>query len=304
VSGGFDHSVRMWSIDDQQEASEFPTGIRIDGIATNSMADRYFVGTSGGTVRVYTPDGTIEHIIRSGTGRISALAVSPDGTRIAIATSNDDVAICDTKTGTIMRRLAATNDVRGLAWTPDGTSILTIGSDLSIWSAETGEKRRSLPGKLALALSYDGKRVASCVGGEVRIYDFASGETIARCKVALGGSPLLALSPDGGLIAVADRDRDIQVFDVEHFETPLYVDRTHAGALQHLQFSGDGRRLWFTGDDSVVRVVDARSGMETLMLTTGGINVLSATMDSSDRKLVVGLGNGKVRVWSTGMLMR
>jgi len=304
VSGGFDHSVRMWSIDDQQEASEFPTGIRIDGIATNSMADRYFVGTSGGTVRVYTPDGTIEHIIRSGTGRISALAVSPDGARIAIATSNDDVAICDTKTGTIMRRLAATNDVRGLAWTPEGTSILTIGSDLSIWSAETGEKRRSLPGKLALALSYDGKRVASCVGGEVRIYDFASGETIARCKVALGGSPLLALSPDGGLIAVADRDRDIQVFDVEHFETPLYVDRTHAGALQHLQFSGDGRRLWFTGDDSMVRVVDARSGMETLMLTTGGINVLSATMDSSDRKLVVGLGNGKVRVWSTGMLMR
>ncbi len=163
--------------------------------------------------------------------RVSALAVAPNGSWLASASGDVDTGgeVLSGTTATPHVPTDHTCEVRALAVAPDGswlasaTDNIDTGDDIRIWDTATGACRHTLTGHIprarirrtgwvsALAVAPDGSWLASASGdifkgGEVRIWDSATG----ACRHTLTGHTdsvsALAVAPDGSWLVSASGD--------------------------------------------------------------------------------------------------
>ena len=67
-------------------------------------------------------------------------AFSPDGMYLAACRRNGTVLVCDARTlQPLLPPFEHPNTVLGVTFTPDGKRIVTVGTDVRVWNAETGE---------------------------------------------------------------------------------------------------------------------------------------------------------------------
>ena len=180
--------------------------------------------------------------------------------------------------GTI--RLRHGGPVGGLAFTPDGASIVSASEDrtVSLWSATTGEERRrfALGAKAAaLAVSADGSRLL--VGEEwqwtARLWELPGGRPVARL---LPASPrrdaraavfAVAWSRDGRLAAT----RTDEALDLWSNAEGRHLRRLPGcGGGRGLAFLERERALLVDCQDGSTRVLDASSGAELRRLKARG----------------------------------
>ena len=93
--------------------------------------------------RLNLPDGATA---RLGKGWISNIAYSPDGTRLAVA-STIGIWLYDTTTGQEVALITGhTSWVSSVAFSPDGTTIASGSDDktIRVWDANTGAPIRTL----------------------------------------------------------------------------------------------------------------------------------------------------------------
>ncbi|MEP7289142.1 MAG: WD40 repeat domain-containing protein [Chloroflexota bacterium] len=155
------------------------------------------------------------------TNSVSAVAWSPDGSKLAIGSSNGTVYIQDAATGKFIRNWHAhTDKVSALAWKPDGSQLVTASLDrrLRIWDIATGKMLTDFPSNieqvLALGWSPDSKRILSisveAEMGKLKIWDTLG--TLLESRAA-GTSVWLAWSPDGSKLAVSVALGVVRIFD-------------------------------------------------------------------------------------------
>jgi len=165
----------------------------------------------------------IRHVVWSGDGRWLA------------GGGDDGVAyVWDAAAGTIFRRLTGHHDrVISVAWSPDGTRLAS-GSwgnqrgELFIWDVQRGERLATLAGHAGLVSAVawatgDGEAVISGGGdGELRWWNWQSGDCVRVCMAHQGTVQALKLSPDGTKLASCGDDGAIMLWDVhsgEHLQT-------------------------------------------------------------------------------------
>lgn len=146
-------------------------------------------------------------------GDPSAFALSPDGRRVLVATSNNGgtvpqawVKVWDAKTKRPAFQLHSPGfRVRSVAWSPDGRTLATSAVEESgeeravLWDAATGKALRRLAGGGSVrdGFSPDGRRLlASGAGGFTVVYDVATGAEICRFVVRADGS-WVVVDPEG-----------------------------------------------------------------------------------------------------------
>src|SRR5262249_28666954 len=113
--------------------------------------------------------------------------------RILTAGNESAVRLWDVDTGRQTNALPAHDAaIRTLAFTPDGSTIVSGSSDWSIrvWNAATGEHLRDLPGHRdgvnALTITADGKSMVSCgTDAIVPLRDLSTGKEIRRFDLQL-----------------------------------------------------------------------------------------------------------------------
>ena len=203
------------------------------------------------------PDGATA---RLGKGQINELAYSPDGTRLAVA-SSIGIWLYDTETGGEVALLTGhTGSVRSVAFRPDGRTLAS-GSykEIHLWDAASGAHIRTLTGHTWSVLS-------------------------------------VAFRPDGRTIASGSDDSTIRLWDAEsgaHIRTLT----GHTRSVSSVAFSPDGRTIASGSGDSTIRLWDAGTGAHIRTLTGHTRGVYGVAFRPDGRTLASGSGDGTVLLW-------
>ena len=230
----------------------------------------------------------------------SSIAFSPDGT--IIVTGNWDGAFhtiqaWDVPTGDHLITIRGDKDYvrRRLVFSPDGKILAGSGEDSSsqLWDITTGKQLSTLTGQ-TLVFSPDGKILASisdnpstplpAIANDTPQESYRQSKSIHLLNLATGKhlptlrGEALAFSPDGKILATADIDHTLQLWNPgtgEQFRTlaqPGRLDANQApGRINRLMFSPDGStlvsrdsqgrvELWNVGDGRLLSTTKAHAG--------------------------------------------
>jgi WD40 repeat protein len=158
--------------DGQLQVAEIATGkVVLDHTAHHSGAyaavfapDGKLLATAGvgGSIRFWdVPGWKVARTISVPTGILSALAFAPDGKSVVCGDYDKGIYSWDVATGRKIWETTSTGRVTSLAFAPDGKTLVSggtivfdavgvpmaVGDSVTLWSAATGKKLRTLPGR-------------------------------------------------------------------------------------------------------------------------------------------------------------
>ena len=312
VTASRDGSVRVWQVRGTgEEVPVLRPGGRPGRLAWTASGDQLVSARSDGVVHTWRPDtaapprrqggpgptilalaatGTIDALRADGlllhyplTGgdpvttaltpgsaaALIAAALSP--TRAALATDSD-LWLLSPGTGDRTDLAGHTGSVSALAFTPDGSTLLTGATDRTarVWdlSRGTASSRTLGPhsgGVTAVAISDDGRSLATGAWDKrARVW---SADAPDRPPVVLAGhtGPVwsLAFSPGGDALATASDDRSVRVWPIDDHDDPVVLTG-HTAPVRAVAFRPGGALLASAGDDGTIRLWNADFTPEAL----------------------------------------
>jgi uncharacterized caspase-like protein len=141
-----------------------------------------------------------------GAGYVQALAFSPNSKRLATTDSiGHTVDIWDVESSrSVLSIPGQTADVKGLAFSPDGSWLAGAGQDHTarLWDAASGRELRSFMGHgsqvNAVAFTPDGHWLTSAsTDGSVHIWNPSTGSEVALLATISGSGDWIAVTPEG-----------------------------------------------------------------------------------------------------------
>jgi WD40 repeat protein len=203
------------------------------------------------------------------------IAVSPDGKLIAShgGLENRVVDLLDASTGQVVRTLTGhTLGVRDVAFSSDSRRLLSASSDrtVRIWDVAAGKELLKLDHRHmvgGVALSPDGKRLASTANLWLTLWDVDTAEKIKETEIpgsSFGGP---AYSKDGRHLLTVQRLRGSEpsgFLVLWEAETLTIIRRFegHTKGIRSAVFSPDGRMIVSGSGDKTLRVWDVQTGRE------------------------------------------
>ena len=253
--------IWLWDMDEMQHLAFLPG----HGSAINSLA--------------FTPDGAL--LLSSSGARASRIFGGDNTVRVwdvdwDSPTFGAELARSDSLTGWV-RSLSISRDGQWVAAVRNATQTVHVWRlerdlDLEGEGSVTLTERAVLEGhrESLHAVTFNADASLLFSGGAdpwVGVWEVASGELVARLRGFEAGSGLrvtaIALHPDGGQIATADRNQEVRLYDIR--EAPERIEEVarltgHRAGLTDLLFSEDGATLFVSTEAGRVWLWDVRGG--------------------------------------------
>lgn len=250
ATASFDNAVGLWR-------GRAPTWLDAHAAAVNCVAfdgDDLLSGGDDFAViawRAGTPMRLGHH-----KGKVTDVAVSPDGRLIASASWDGTVGLWHTDAPERFRALGngGLNDVM---FSPDGATLYAAGAGGAIIELSVeGDTQRPLVkhgfGVNVMTMDPAGRWLAyGAVDGVTRVVDLPSG--VERADFTLDRRPVLAMAhhPATGQLAVGDGQGYIMILDTETWRITRDFRATRQGPIWALAFSPDGKVIYAGGLDDV-----------------------------------------------------
>ena len=240
AAGNFDGTLTTfatrddWKIQESRIEHTENQGSAINALAFVGKSTVVAVGDWDGWVRFHGPDSLANREPLKYPARIWTLAVSPDGSTLAVGGDAKTIQVYDLAT----RRLKAT----------------LKGHDHAVWS---------------LDFSADGKWLASAGGTIARLWDTATWTDAGGGIQHFPELLCVRFSPDSKLLAVADGVSDLPHYNVLPTQIILWDVtakaevrrlRGHTNTIWGLVFTPDGKTLASGSADQTVRLWDVATG--------------------------------------------
>jgi WD40 repeat protein/DNA-binding SARP family transcriptional activator len=203
----------------------------------------------------------------------------------------------------ILRTISAHRQSPGVAYSPDGTQLASIGIDgeAKTWDAASGQELLNLSSNheigWGIAYSPDGKRVATVWSSQLVVWDAGNGQPVLNLPGDLSGGTVnrASFSPDSKRIAVANMDGKPRVWDLGS-GAQVFALSGHGSICDAVAYSPDGKQL-ATGDQAgTVKIRDAASGQELLSFGQGGV-IHDLAFSPDGVRLATANEDGTLTVW-------
>ncbi|MCT9113645.1 Hsp70 family protein [Streptomyces mirabilis] len=255
-------------------------------------------------------------MVRSWAARVTALACSPNGRRLAVAEQESPdrctVRVVDAHSTREICRRPERGRVRALAWTRDSAhlafglssreqSVQLLDPEnpaIAAWTSRlpgAAQALEFLPGGQYLAIA--------CGQGSLRLIDAGTGRTHTATEIPAWAATL-SVHPDGRTLAVGGDDGEsgsgvTHVIDLDDEQRSRTL--THTAPVRAVRFSPDGRSLAVAGGEAggrgYLHVYDT-SAWSVILASTHRPSMRAVAL-SPDGALVAAAGSdASVRVWS------
>ncbi|HNT53627.1 MAG TPA: WD40 repeat domain-containing protein [Anaerolineaceae bacterium] len=191
---------------------------------------------------------------------VSALAVSPDSTLLAVGTTNGTVQIWQLGSPQPLAEMQHEAAVTALDFSPNGQLVVSASnhnSDIKVWDVSGGELVTEVNTQSVSALSFgpDGRYIYAVNGlGGIRVISVTTGETVVQFTVPVKKMDQLMFSPDGHWLVTFNREGLLQIWDmltgqeVTRRELPYGEMEFYSSSLA---FSSTGEWVAYRYDDSL-----------------------------------------------------
>ena len=238
LARGGDGKVRVWSARERRAVSVLPqeAADRALTAAAFSRDDkRVLTANEDGTARIWSPSPARRlRVLHVPGGSVTAAAFSPDGKSVVLASDPGDVAtVTNLATGATVPLRGHTGKILSAVFSNDGRYVLTAGDTTA------------------------------------RLWEAATGRTVA----VLGHHGVFLLdasfSPDGRRVVTAGADTTARVWDVHAVGGELVLSG-HRDRVYDAAFSPDGSNVVTASRDDTARTWNARTGASEKTLHQGG----------------------------------
>ena len=237
--------------------------------------------------------------MRLGKGRVSQIAYSPDGSRLAVA-STIGIWFYDTATNREVALVTRhTSIFTCIAFSPDGETLAggTWDGMIYLWDADSGAHVRTLelPSDHGVSsvdgvvYSPDGGTLASASSlGKIRLWDLATGVQVRTLEAVPTFVNSVAYSPDGRTLASASGN-GIRVWNA-NTGVQVHELEGHRWDVNSVAYSPDGATLASADSEGTVLLWDMTTGedVRTLKGHTSWVTSVSSVQS--------GYG-GWIRLW-------
>ncbi|MCI0747389.1 MAG: protein kinase [Verrucomicrobia subdivision 3 bacterium] len=190
---------------------------------------------------------------------ITGLAFSPDGARLASSSADQTVRLWEMNSWQALKTFRGhLKEVHCLAFVPGGETLASADQDgiINLWRTAP-DARRTYPVVVPTrstkpCFSPDETRLFMVDRGEVVTCELATFHESERLPQFGTNNSSLALSPDGRLLAVVDREGGLKVWSVAAQQEVTNL-AAHAKGVSNVEFAPDGRMLFTVGLDRTVK---------------------------------------------------
>jgi WD40 repeat protein/serine/threonine protein kinase len=246
-------------------------------------------------------------------GRIQALSYAPDGRTLAVALDDGQIFLWDvTAEPPTARTLAAHSDaITGIAFSPDGAQLLSVGLDRvgRVWEVASGELLATLDNPLSSEETFTVQAVTAGPAGQiwaagsrhsfVSVWDAVSGEVVIPATSGVMVTPrAMRFNQDGSLLAMGDDTGRVVLWDMVTQQVRhqwFFTNESFNEIIYALAFSPNGR--WLAAGsfgDGEIQIWDVVSGESQDWHLEGFIGQIVALEFSPDGQ---GLAGGGASAW-------
>ncbi len=306
-------NLKLWSLITKKELRSLP-GSSPSAALAFSPDDGWLASftTEGRTVQLW---GVQAHALagefQGHSGRILAVAFSPDSARLATAGADQSVRLWDVAT---RRELACLrghgSEVRAVAFSPNGATLASAGKDgtVRLWNAAPPTHEAPATNAFPpLILSANGARLATlsertrATNTPVVIWDVARGQ--ASVTLAAGYFHEAAFSADGLTLITIARRAPGDVLRANHWDVAQGVNVRKVNLMQDKKartaraLSADGRVLAESLQAGSIVLADTATGQSLGALPGFGDSIRLMFFSRDGRTLVSAGTKGEVTLW-------
>ncbi len=234
-------------------------------------------------------------------GGASALAYSPDGNYLAVATG-DVVKLFRTDGYEMVHELGGRGShVLCLAFSPDVMTLVSGSEDHSadLWSVASGEHLHlfadAQDAVRCVAFSPDGETIAAAFGGSVHLWNVPTGRLLCTLRGDQGTSLAACFSPDGLALATGGTSTTIDLWNVAAEEVQSTLSAR--AAVVSMAYFRDGRTLVSGSRDGAVTLWDVETSTAFRTVERHPGSVQSIALSPDDKRLAVGFTDGAIELW-------
>ncbi|NWF70481.1 MAG: protein kinase [Chloroflexi bacterium] len=315
LSGSQDGSVILWNLNSGQPL------FTLRETDDNENSPVWSVAYAAGELGVFAGDddnevvqwsfetGQIARRYQGHSARVTRIALSPDGTRMATTGEDSSVILWDVATGAVLHRfLGHTAVIYGLDYSPNGTQLLSGSWDgtLRLWDIDSGAQMTRLQTStevLSVAYSPNGTlALAGLEDGSLLLWDTQSGQVVRRMTGHSAAVTALAFSPDGTLALSGSEDYGVILWDLASGNLLLQMGgaasaQGHSNGVLTVAFRPDGQQAVSGGRDNTLIIWDLTTGGQLTRLFGHTFHVTGAAYSPDGRQIISSSRDNLLILW-------